>query len=68
MHQIGWKALHSSVRSLPVQERQIDSWSCGLFVMVAIQSFSDNWDTPLLGESAKEDVRIGVLRTLLNVP
>lgn len=68
MPQIGWKALRSSVRSPPVQERQIDNWSCGLFVMVAIQSFSDSWETPLLGESAKEDVRVGALRALLNVP
>lgn len=65
---INLENMRAVVRSPPPQERQIDSWSCGLFVMVAFQAFSDNWAMPLVGETAKEDVRSGALRALLNVP
>ncbi|KAI0642503.1 hypothetical protein C8Q79DRAFT_1013195 [Trametes meyenii] len=62
-------SLFESVVTLPSEDDlQIDNWSCGLFVMIAMQSFIDEWATPLLGESAKEDVQAGALRALLNVP
>lgn len=59
--------MQTSVRSPAPHEQQIDSWSCGLFVMMAIQTFADGWEQPLLGVSAREDIRAGALRALLNV-
>ncbi|EIW56114.1 uncharacterized protein TRAVEDRAFT_50602 [Trametes versicolor FP-101664 SS1] len=68
MPNMDWSTMSMSVRSPAPHEQQMDSWSCGLFVMIAMQTFADNWEHPLLGDSAKEAVRAGALRALLNVP
>lgn len=68
MSVMDWPTMGILLRSPALDERQIDNWSCGLFVMIAIQSFVDGWKDPLLGVSAREDVRAGALRALRNVP
>lgn len=68
MKPVAWEDLDFVVWSPAYEERQLDSWSCGLFVMIAMQTFLDEWTTPLLGESAKEAVRAGALAALLKVP
>ncbi|KAI0676072.1 hypothetical protein C8Q78DRAFT_1007946 [Trametes maxima] len=68
MPAMDWSAMTTLVRLPGPCDQQIDSWSCGLFVMIALQSFADEWKTPLLGESAKEHVRAGALQALLKVP
>lgn len=65
---VNWDIFDFAAWSPPEDERQVDAWSCGLFVMIAMQAFLDEWSTPLLGESAKESVRAGALQALLNVP
>ena len=65
---VAWNEFDPVLRSPDVHERQMDAWSCGLFVMIAMQSFVDRWEGPLLGESAKEDMRVGALQALLNIP
>ncbi|KAI1782137.1 hypothetical protein LXA43DRAFT_977717 [Ganoderma leucocontextum] len=63
-----WEKLTFTIHSPSEEDCQIDSWSCGLFVMIAMQAFADRWSRPLLGESAKEHVRAGALDALLNLP
>ncbi|KDQ54442.1 hypothetical protein JAAARDRAFT_49391 [Jaapia argillacea MUCL 33604] len=52
----------------PVElERQLDSWSCGLFVMMALKSFADNLDhCQYVRDSLKGDIQAGALQALLN--
>ncbi len=63
-----WDLFPFFVRSPGKYDRQVDSWSCGLFVMIAMQNLANGWPNPLLGESAKEDVRAGALRVLSAAP
>ncbi|KAH9853326.1 hypothetical protein C2E23DRAFT_859281 [Lenzites betulinus] len=66
--QLAWDAYSFTVIAPSEAERQWDSWSCGLFVMTAIQHLADDWAPPLLGDSAKEYVRAGALKSLLGAP
>lgn len=68
MADVSWDTYSFTVRTPPAGDRQVDSWACGLFVMIAMQVFADRWTQPLLGESAKEAVRAGALRALLGAP
>ncbi|KAI0645527.1 hypothetical protein C8Q79DRAFT_1104104 [Trametes meyenii] len=68
MSAVDWSVMTASVHLPAPHDQQIDSWSCGLFVMIALQAFADKWKAPLLGESAKEHVRAGALQALLNIP
>lgn len=63
-----WKSMKTTVCSLEPSERQIDGWSCGLFTMIALQTFADGWRSPLLGQSTVESVRAGALHALRKVP
>ncbi|KAJ2966730.1 hypothetical protein NUW54_g13722 [Trametes sanguinea] len=67
MSSIDWSTLQLSLRSPEASEQQVDGWSCGLFVIGAIKAFVNNWQSPIPGESAKEDVRAEALRSFLNV-
>ncbi|KAL1941730.1 hypothetical protein VTO73DRAFT_6730 [Trametes versicolor] len=68
LQSIQWDLFPFVVRSPSEGDRQRDSWSCGLFVMIAMQNLADGWPEPLLGESAKEDVRAGALHALSAAP
>ena len=51
-------------------QRQMDTWSCGLFVVLAMQEFSFGNTSSLsysLGEANKEDARQQALDALLSI-
>ncbi|KAI0729049.1 hypothetical protein C8Q72DRAFT_944230 [Fomitopsis betulina] len=68
MSAMDWKSMKTTVCSPEPSERQIDGWSCGLFTMIALQTFADGWRSPLLGQSTVESVRAGALHALRKVP
>jgi hypothetical protein len=69
---IDWKreSWTAHVQSPPVTERQIDNWSCGIFVMMAAQAFAIGEETidQAATNNKKELMRQGCLSTLLSIP
>lgn len=61
----GWRF---EVVSPPELERQLDAWSCGLFVMMAMQVFAAGLGGQAPGETEKEGMRAGALQALLERP
>ena len=62
----GW---NRTLVSPPALQCQMDGWSCGLFVIMAIIALTDgstNWDS--VADRNKDAVRIVVLDTVLTVP
>ncbi|OSC98921.1 hypothetical protein PYCCODRAFT_1396354 [Trametes coccinea BRFM310] len=63
-----WTTMAFSLCSPDASEQQIDGWSCGLFVMMALKSFAKDWQEPIGGQSLKDSVRAEALRVLLAAP
>jgi hypothetical protein len=62
----GWKKV---VRSPPQQERQIDIWSCGLFVLMALRCFASGLNYEVgCANTVKETMRAACLRALMTIP
>ena len=67
MEKLEWEIMAKIVYSPEESERQIDAWSCGLFVMAAIQAFVDR-SVHIPGNRAKETTRQMALEALQLVP
>ncbi|KAH7883559.1 hypothetical protein F5I97DRAFT_1831286 [Phlebopus sp. FC_14] len=52
----------------PKRQQQMDSWSCGLFTMMAMQAYVMRHSLELIGDEQKNSMRIKVLDQLLNLP
>ncbi|KAI0739803.1 hypothetical protein C8Q80DRAFT_1124129 [Daedaleopsis nitida] len=65
---LAWTTIPFSVCS-PTSEAecQIDSWSCGIVVMIAMQHFAERCEGPLLRRSVQEAARVGALCALCDV-
>ncbi|KAI1786080.1 hypothetical protein LXA43DRAFT_975946 [Ganoderma leucocontextum] len=62
-----WDAMSFTIRSPRDDDQQTDCWSCGLFVMIAMQAFVDGWQGPLLGRCAIACIRDAALTALLKI-
>ena len=63
-----WEDFERVLQAPPENDLQTDSWSCGLFVMIALRVFSNNWMEPLVGRSRLEPTRREALKALADVP
>lgn len=60
-----WKRV---LYSPPYRQRQLDAWSCGLFVMMAVDAFGQNSGFHDTGDEHKHVMREKALRVLLTLP
>ena len=51
----------------PVRERQLDGWSCGLFVLMAMKALAKRrgWDSVV--DSKKDEMRTMAIQELLTI-
>ncbi|KAF9236577.1 hypothetical protein BU15DRAFT_63929 [Melanogaster broomeanus] len=63
-----WEKWTFTVHAPPPMERQHDSWSCGLFVMMAMSAFKQNMSFDSAGDTYKNDTRKRALQMILELP
>ena len=52
----------------PALQRQIDSWSCGLFDLMAMKACAAGGDFTNVMDEKKDEMRLEVLAALLTLP
>ena len=63
-----WEDFERVLQAPLENDLQTDSWSCGLFVMIALRVFSNNWIEPLVGRRHLDLMRQEALNALARVP